>query len=167
MIELSQRLDMNLIFAYKATLHFFAFLKRWDWLHTKKLKYEKQVIRFTGTTFFALYGNVLRGIWGIHSLSGDLDGIGLSMAFGIAYRLNKPVWDVQLRLGYIQTSAMLSRRIWRKLHFSVEAKYIFLPERATQTFEKRNLLTGEIEDSYSKRVRVHYLEMACGISWHL
>ena len=29
---------------------------------TKKLKYEKQVIRFTGTTFFALYGNVLRGI---------------------------------------------------------------------------------------------------------
>lgn len=136
------------------------------------------------------------------------DGIGLSMAFGIAYRLNKPVWDLQLRLGYymvdaeehsshfyvkeknsnvvrwinydqsfstepgglmsaIQTSAMLSRRIWRKLHFSVEAKYLFLPERATQTFEKRNLLTGEIEDSYSKRVRVHYLEMACGISWHL
>ena len=27
------------------------------------------------------------------------DGIGLSMAFGIAYRLNKPVWDLQLRLG--------------------------------------------------------------------
>ena len=70
-------------------------------------------------------------------------------------------------MSAIQTSAMLSRRIWRKLHFSVEAKYLFLPERATQTFEKRNLLTGEIEDSYSKRVRVHYLEMACGISWHL
>lgn len=136
------------------------------------------------------------------------DDTGPSMAFGVAYRLNKPVWDVQLRLGYylvdaeehsshfyvkeknsnvvrwinydqsfsiepgglmsaIQTSAMLSRRIWRKLHFSVEAKYLFLPERATQTFEKRNLLTGEIEDNYSKRVRVHYLEMACGISWHL
>lgn len=29
------------------------------------------------------------------------DGIGLSMAFSIAYRLNnKPVWDLQLRLGY-------------------------------------------------------------------
>ncbi|MDE8698376.1 hypothetical protein PZH42_31200, partial [Bacteroides cellulosilyticus] len=46
-------------------------------------------------------------------------------------------------MSAIQTSAMLSRRIWRKLHFSVEAKYLFLPERATQTFEKRNLLTGK------------------------
>ena len=136
------------------------------------------------------------------------DGIGLSMAFGIAYRLNKPVWDVQLRLGYyligaeehdsffyikeknsnvvrtvdfdqtfsvepggfvsaLQTSVMLSRRIWRKIHLSVEAKYISPFERATQTFEKRNLLTGEVEDAYLKRVRVHYLEVACGISWHL
>lgn len=136
------------------------------------------------------------------------DGMGPSMAFGIAYRLNKPVWDVQLRLGYyligaeehdshfyikeknsnvvrtidydqtfsvepdgfvsaLQTSAMLSRRIWRKFHLTVEAKYLSPFERATQTFEKRNLLTGEVEDTYSKRVRVHYLEVACGISWHL
>lgn len=136
------------------------------------------------------------------------DDTGPSMAFGVAYRLNKPVWDVQLRLGYyligaeehdsffyikeknsnvvrtvdydqtfsvepggfvsaLQTSVMLSRRIWRKIHLSVEAKYISPFERATQTFEKRNLLTGEVEDAYLKRVRVHYLEVACGISWHL
>ncbi|MGG6546039.1 UNVERIFIED_CONTAM: hypothetical protein NY100_11585, partial [Prevotella sp. 15_C9] len=33
------------------------------------------------------------------------DEMGLSMAFGIAYRLNKPVWDVQLRLGYYLVDA--------------------------------------------------------------
>lgn len=139
---------------------------------------------------------------------GFTDETGVSYSIGLAYRLNKPVWDIQLRLGYylkevdefnysfylkekntnvvrfvsydqelavdqsgllgaLQTSAILSRRIYRKLYFSLGVKHLLLLKRGTQTLKSINLMTKEVEDSYYKRFRRHYLEVECGISWHL
>ncbi|WP_291529787.1 hypothetical protein [Bacteroides sp. UBA939] len=96
-----------------------------------------------------------------HSYSFDLKEKNTNMVHNINYEQKLGA------TGSLLTSAIFYRRLSRRMYSSLGVKYFLPLSKGTQTYQKRNLLTNEIEDSYSKRFRRHHIEVEWGISWRL